>query len=156
MPGSARPEVDANEATRLWDRFTEIDEKVGEIDKSVGILTTEVHGLRAGMSQLNSSLGRIADDVAKSTKELAEEISRSKSPNWQMLQVIGPTLFSILTFMGFVFYREIDHTRGEIRHAEEMAAVRDDHNDHIQNLKNQSQVEVTDLKIENAALKAKP
>lgn len=135
-----RSEVDREEADRLWKSVTEIDEKVGVIDKSVATLTSEVHGLGRGMVQLGTTVNKVAEDVSKSNRELLDEINKSKTPNWQAFSVIIPSVLTIMGTIGIVFYREIDHSN------------------HIQNLKNQHQVDETELKIENAILKseAKP
>lgn len=126
-----RSEVDREEADRLWKSVTEIDEKVGVIDKSVATLTSEVHGLGRGMVQLGTTVNKVAEDFARSSRELLDEINKSKTPNWQAFAVIGPTLGGIIMAASFVFYREIDHARREI-----------DHVSHVQNLKNQHQDEI--------------
>jgi len=132
-----RAEVDREEADKLWTRVTEIDEKVGVIDKSVATLTSEVHGLSRGVIQLGGTVNKVAEDVAKSNKELVEEINRGKAPNWQMLQVIGPIMTAIIMAVSFIFYREIEHVRGEA-----------DHIDHIHNLKNEQQLYARSKELE--------
>lgn len=144
----------------LEDKFSRLDDKVDIIDKGLVEVKGEVHSIGRAVNQLASSVHKNGEEVSSVISRLAERVQDGKLPNWQAYSVI----FSVVAGLGIGIWTFNNAT---IDHNAHIANIKNQHIKEVMDLKNahlkelieangQHQTEITDLKIENASLKAKP
>lgn len=98
-----RSEIEKEEADKLWNRLTEVDEK---FSGHLGDLERQFSGFGGRLSSIEAKF----DNLASGFQSLAGEISQGRKINWNALGVAGPLLIAFVTMAYWIVHREVDHS----------------------------------------------